>query len=408
MPPWRRSEGRRALRLRRSGIPPGWRAACLVVLFLTAAGRAFAAKPGAEEILRRVGKVYSRLGSYHLAAERVTTLRGANGRVKRHTRIVLDAAPRGQARLALSGDGPNVVIVSDGETAWQYAPRTQEYAEGPAAELALGPGERAEGDRANQLLGRTESRLVARFVGLWNFADHAALEGSGKVKFQGRKIPCYRVLLLMNGQRDEFWISQASFLVLRERLKEGGRGRSAPSSTEEIRIREFDFRVPPSAELFKFTPPAGARRVAALDLGGLREGVEGAAAGDFTLRDVQGKRVRLRDFRGKTVLLDFWATWCPACRKALPALEKECEQHPQEMVLLAVDDESKETIQNFLNGRHDRFTALVDRKRKLFRQFDVRYLPTLFVISPEGVIIHRVVGWEGSQDLLPAGKGGER
>lgn len=408
MPPWRRSEGQSALRRRKSGRPPGGRAACLGILLFLAAGQALAATARAEEILRRVGKVYSRLESYHLVAERVATLRGANGRVKRHTRIVLDAAPRGQARLEMSGDGPNVVIVSDGRTAWQYAPRAREYAEGPAAVLAAGPGERAEGGRADQLLGSIESRLVARFVGLWHFAGHAALRGKGKVRFQGRKVPCYRILLRVNGGREEFWISCASFLVLRERLKERGRGRSAPYNAEVFRIREFDAEASAAPELFKFTPPAGARRVAALALAGIQEGFAGAAARDFTLRDIDGKRVRLRDFRGKTVLLDFWATWCPACVRALPALEKECEAHSGSMVLLAVDDEPKKTIRKFLEDHHYRFTALVDRKRKLFRQFAVRYLPTTLVIGPDGVIVRREVGWEGARHLWPPRKGGAR
>ncbi len=384
------------------------RIACLAVLFLTAAGRMFGAAPCAEEILRKVGKVYGGLESYHLVAERVTTLRGMHGRLTRRSVITLDAAPRGRVRMVLSGDGPNVLIASDGTTAWQYDSRAKEYAEGSAAALAAAPGARGQGGRRDELPGRMQDRLVARFVGLWRFADHAAEKGKAKVRFQGRKVPCYRIVLSLGGQRDEFWISQSSFLVLRERLRRGKRGRAGPSNVEEIEVREFDTQAALSPELFKFTPPAGARKVAALDLGVVPQGVEGAAAGDFTLRDVDGKRVRLRDFRGKTVLLDFWATWCPACLKELPALEKKCEQHPGETVLLAVNDEGKETVRKFLNTHRYRFTALVDRKGKLFREFGVRYLPTLFVISPEGIIVRRVVGWEGSQDLLPGGEGGER
>ena len=403
-----RKAARSSRKARKTGISQAGPVAFLVVLFLMTARTVFAVAPSAEEILRRVSKVYGRLENYHLVAERDTTLRRFQGSVSRRSVIALDAAPHGRVRMVLSGEGPNVVIASDGETAWQYAPRTKEFVEGSAAVLAAGPGERTEGGRQNELLGRMQGRLVARFVGLWTFANHATLKGKAKVNIQGRKIPCYRIMLRLNGQRDEFWISQSSFLVLRERLREGDRGHAGPSMTEEFRIREFDTQATPSLELFKFAPPAGSRRVAALDLGGVQEGFEGAAAGDFTLRDVQGKRVRLRDFRGKTVLLGFWATWCPACLKELPAMEKECEQHKEDMVFLAVDDERKETIQNFLKNHHYRFTALVDRKRKLFRQFAVRYLPTLYVINPDGIIVRRVVGWEGSQHLLPALQAGER
>lgn len=134
----------------------------------------------------------------------------------------------------------------------------------------------------------------------------------------------------------------------------------------------------------------------------------GSPAGDFTLRDVEGRQVSLGDFRGRTVLLSFWATWCMPCQKELPTLQKIYEQHQdRDVVILTVDDESNATIQTFLKANHYGFTALMDPKRTLFRKFVIRYIPTVIVINGEGIIVHEIVGWEGPQRLLSAIKTGE-
>ena len=142
-------------------------------------------------------------------------------------------------------------------------------------------------------------------------------------------------------------------------------------------------------------------------LPGVPESFVGLAAGDFALRDVEGKRVRLSDFRGRTVLLSFWATWCLPCQKELPAIQKIYEQH-KDMVVLTVDDENRATIRDFLKDKHYGFTALMDPKRTLFKKFAVRFIPTVFVINDEGTIVREIVGWKGPQELLAALKAVER
>ena len=142
-------------------------------------------------------------------------------------------------------------------------------------------------------------------------------------------------------------------------------------------------------------------------LAGVQEGFVGTPAGDFTLQDVAGEQVSLSDFRGKTVLLSFWATWCLPCKAELPTIEKIYEQHKdKDVVVLAVDDESKVTITKFLNDHHYGFTVLMDHKRTLFRKLAVRFIPTVLVINDQGIIVREIVGWHGPQELLAALKTG--
>ncbi len=144
-------------------------------------------------------------------------------------------------------------------------------------------------------------------------------------------------------------------------------------------------------------------------LAGVKESVVGTSAGDFTLRDVAGKRVSLSDFRGKTVLLSFWATWCLPCKAELPTIENIYEQNKdKDVVVLAVDDENEVTIKKFMNDHHYGFMVLMDPKRALFERFVIYFIPTVLIINGKGIIVREIVGWHGSQKLLSAMKSGER
>jgi len=135
----------------------------------------------------------------------------------------------------------------------------------------------------------------------------------------------------------------------------------------------------------------------------LQKSIIGSAAEDFTLRDVEGHQVQLSDFRGKTVLLAFWATWCPPCKEELPALQKIYEQYQdKDLVILTVDDEEPATIKDFLRARHYSFPALVDSNRAVFKEFAVHFIPTAIVINPDEIVTQVVTGWEGPQRLLEA------
>jgi len=135
----------------------------------------------------------------------------------------------------------------------------------------------------------------------------------------------------------------------------------------------------------------------------LQKSIIGSAAADFTLPDVEGHQVRLSDFRGKTVLLAFWATWCPPCKEELPTLQKLYEQYnDKDLVILTVDDEEPATIKDFLRAKHYSFRVLVDSKRAVFREFAVHFIPTAIFINPDEIVTQVLTGWAGPQRLLEA------
>ncbi|HUX09166.1 MAG TPA: redoxin domain-containing protein [Terriglobia bacterium] len=377
-------------------------AACVAVLCLVASPAAFSASPEVGDILRKVGSVYGHLQDYHIVAVRENVFLQPRVGFSRRSVITLDAAGPGRVRMTLAGDGPNVLVVSDGKTTWHYAPGKNEYTKREAPALLAEPGMQGPVANRTDLLGQMQDLLVGRFVKLWQFEKDATFRGEATVEFQGRETPCYQIVFHINGLTDRLWIDQSAFLVLQEKSVQALASTGSRSLVDDnIRVTEIGIHTAHLPGLFTFDPPSGARRVAALNLPGVWEGFMGYPAGDFTLQDVAGKQVSLSDFRGKTVLLSFWATWCLPCKAELPTLQKIYEQR-KDVAVLAVDDESKATVRSFLKDKHYDFTALMDQKRTLFKKFGVRFIPTVFVINGEGVIVREMVGWEGPQKLLAA------
>lgn len=117
-------------------------------------------------------------------------------------------------------------------------------------------------------------------------------------------------------------------------------------------------------------------------------------ATDFTTVDESGGSHRLSDYRGKLVLLNFWASWCPPCRDEMPSMESLWQQvKDKPVVILAVNvGEDADTIFEFTGNYPVSFPLLLDRDGAIVESYPVRGLPTTYIISPRGLITHRVVG----------------
>ncbi len=123
----------------------------------------------------------------------------------------------------------------------------------------------------------------------------------------------------------------------------------------------------------------------------------GAAAPDFVLKSVDGKDVRLSDYKGRVVLLNFWATWCPPCRSEMPSIESlSRKMNGYDFVILAVSIDGFETSQlkNIISPNHYSFTILHDPEQKVADTYLITGIPTTYIIDKDGVIIDKSVGAE--------------
>jgi peroxiredoxin len=122
---------------------------------------------------------------------------------------------------------------------------------------------------------------------------------------------------------------------------------------------------------------------------------EALEAPDFTLPDVDGRPVRLRELRGKLVFLNFWATWCPPCRLEMPSMERLYQTFKETafaMLAVSIDRQGVEAVKPFMLELQLTFPALLDEKSAVARQYGLRGLPTTYLIDPEGRLIGAAVG----------------
>jgi len=110
-----------------------------------------------------------------------------------------------------------------------------------------------------------------------------------------------------------------------------------------------------------------------------------AAKADFTLKDLNGKKVTLSQLRGKIVLVNFWATWCPPCRKEMADLDAIYTHfQPEGLVVLSISSEDPFKVGSFLQGTHYHPTVLLDGGSKVAKQFHVEGIPRTFVFDADG------------------------
>ncbi len=125
------------------------------------------------------------------------------------------------------------------------------------------------------------------------------------------------------------------------------------------------------------------------------EGTEvGKLAPDFQLQSLDGQMVSLGDFRGKAVLLNFWATWCGPCRFEMPFLQRVYEERSdQGLVILAVNiGESQSEVKEFMESFDLSFLTVLDTATEVARQYNIRGIPTTFFIDKDGVIQDLKIG----------------
>lgn len=119
----------------------------------------------------------------------------------------------------------------------------------------------------------------------------------------------------------------------------------------------------------------------------------GAHAPDFTTETLDGKTVNLKSLRGKPVVLNFWATWCPPCRAEMPMLQQAYDSHKGQYTMLAVNDgEPTNQVQAFIQEKGFTFTVLLDPGQRIVRKYQIQGFPTTFFIDSQGVIRYMHVG----------------
>ena len=125
------------------------------------------------------------------------------------------------------------------------------------------------------------------------------------------------------------------------------------------------------------------------------------AASDFKLQDLDGKTVKLSEFKGKPVLIDFWATWCPPCRASIPEIEKLHKLYSGKgLVVLGIslDQGGWDSVKEFVTESGITYKVLKGTE-DVASKYQVRTIPMLVIVDKEGKVYKRYLGF-GDDDQL--------
>jgi len=162
----------------------------------------------------------------------------------------------------------------------------------------------------------------------------------------------------------------------------------------------FPHKTVPASPETKQTPPAkqtSANDSTAFERAGIALSDSHRPAPDFELSRTDGTQVKLSDYRGKLVLLNFWATWCGPCVEEMPTLERVANSlGPKGLAVLAVslDTGPASDVTTFAAGYHWQLPILLDPENRSGDQYAVRVMPTTYLIDPQGAILGRAFGMQ--------------
>ncbi|MBM7647466.1 peroxiredoxin [Bacillus ectoiniformans] len=124
---------------------------------------------------------------------------------------------------------------------------------------------------------------------------------------------------------------------------------------------------------------------------------EGKPAPDFELTTLSGDKVKLSDYQGKKVILNFWATWCPPCKAEMPHMQSFYEKNKDQGIeVLAVNltnaDKGRQNIQEFVSDYGLSFPIPLDEQGSIGAHYQTYTIPTSYIIDTKGVIANKIVG----------------
>ena len=126
----------------------------------------------------------------------------------------------------------------------------------------------------------------------------------------------------------------------------------------------------------------------------------GHPAPNFVLPDMNGNPVRLDSFRGKIVLINFWATWCPYCVREMSDMGQAANIFKDDLVILAVNTgESKSKVKRFVDANGISYPILLDTESVVAQAYLVAGMPTSYYVDKEGIIRQIVVGYHNLSEM---------
>lgn len=354
--------------------------------------------PEARAVLDQMRDAYKNLKTLELAGQIESDFNVAGEQQKFTQRVTGKYEAPDKFRHEI---GDELIVGSTGEKVYMYNPRANAYfqADVPegetAAQAARGPVlDLLQSQDPGLLLAVAEDPLryllrdAKSVKKLPDAREGDATYQTVEIKMAGDD----RVVLLID--------PQTHFLrEMRLDLKGGPKEQKAPNAKQtELTIR-YKSIVPGAkfpVDYFSWKPPQGARNVA--EQGPPAEPAAkqlvGQPAPDFTLKTLDGQEVSLAELKGRAVVLDFWATWCPPCVESLPHLDQLAADYDEsQLAVYAVNvREPAEMVRTFIEKHEIKMPVLLDPDGEAKKKYRAASIPQTVVIGPDGVVQRVFVG----------------
>jgi len=389
------------------------RMAIVFAMTFLLAGMAFAsANPDYDKAQAQAAKLAENLQSYQIESQLVMQQKPVGAPEGMKFEAVQKSSARMPDRLNVSIESPMFVQTwgTGASSSWFYFAQQQVCYVGQPAMLQR-TLEEAES------MGLEEDQVYNFYAGigenlLTNTVDVDAETGSETLTIGTKEVPCQVFtfnVLDDDGQTNRghgsYWFDTKSGLVLKSSITTLSEMNGQPVEGNMTSIvTSFALNKDVPEEIFAYTPPADAKLVNSFEKLMNPDSMVGETADDITFTTFDGNAVNLKDYRGKVVFLDFWATWCGPCRMEMPHIESLYKELKDagEVVFIGASNEPQQTIEGWLEKNPYSFKIMMVKPEDAQGKFKVTSIPAGFVIDRQGVIRAHMIGAQSEEQLRAA------